>query len=387
MLKAIRLLDEAIARDSQFALAYCWAAIAHDNLYWFDLDHTPGRLELAKSCVRQALTLRPDLGEAHLAQALVFYHGNRDYAQARTHLEVARRSLPNSADVFSLSGYIDRRQGRWEDSLQNLRRAADLDPRNSKVLNDLSVLYDLLRRYDDKEALYDRAIAINPASTDNFQLLRAETELEKGNLMKSRQVLDQLPKRYDPDGSATAARISLSLYEGNTGAARAALEGCQYEQLVGGTGALLPRAWYDGQIARAQGDTSRMITAFNEARAKIEAKLRDDPESAFLHGTLAVIQAGLGQKEQSLGEGRRAVALRPIAEDAVDGPVASACLAMVCAWLGDTDSAMEQLIGLASRPGGPDYGQLKFDPAWKDVRPDPRFQKMLAQLEPAPQKP
>src|SRR6266404_1266191 len=51
ILKAIRLLDEAITRDSRFALAFCWAAIAHDNLYWFDLDHTPTRLELAKSCV------------------------------------------------------------------------------------------------------------------------------------------------------------------------------------------------------------------------------------------------------------------------------------------------------------------------------------------------
>ncbi len=157
LLRAIRLLDEAIARDGKFALAYCWAAIAHDNLYWFDYDHAAARLELAESCVRQALQLAPDLGEAHLAQALVSYHGHRDYARARQQLAIARRSLPNNAEVYSLTGYIDRREGKWDDSLRNLQRAAELDPRNFKVLGDLSVLYDLLRRYDDKEQLFDRA--------------------------------------------------------------------------------------------------------------------------------------------------------------------------------------------------------------------------------------
>src|SRR6202045_2150925 len=109
LLRGIRLLDEAIARDGKFALAYCWAAIAHDNLYWFDYDHAPARLELAESCVRQALQLAPDLGEAHLAQALVFYHGHRDYARARQQLAIAKRTLPNSAEVYSLTGYIHRR--------------------------------------------------------------------------------------------------------------------------------------------------------------------------------------------------------------------------------------------------------------------------------------
>src|SRR5437868_1612329 len=192
LLRGIRLLDEAIARDGKFALAYCWAAIAHDNLYWFDYDRAPARLQLAESCVRQALQAAPDLGEAHLAQALVYYHGHRDYQRARQQLAIARQMLPNSAEVFSLTGYIDRREGKWDDSLRNLQRAAELDPRNFKVLNDLSVLYDLLRRYDDKEKLFDRAIAINPAQIDYWQLLRAETDLEKGNLPNARQIFDHV---------------------------------------------------------------------------------------------------------------------------------------------------------------------------------------------------
>src|SRR5438067_2293416 len=382
LLRAVRLLDEAIARDGKFALAFCWAAIAHDNLYWFDYDRTPARLELAKSCVRQALQLAPELGEAHLAQALVFYHGYRDYARARQHHAVAQRSLPNNAEVCSLSGYIDRREGKWDDSLRNLQRAAQLDPRNFKVLSDLSVLYDLLRRYDDKEQLFDRAIAINPAQTDYWQLLRAETELEKGNLPNARKVFDHLPVDYDPDGSATAARINLFLYEGNAKAAQAALDACKHERLIDGTGSLLPRSFFAGQITRAEGDRAATSAPFNIARDEIGQKLRDDPDNGLLHGILCVSNAGLGRMEEAISEGKRAVELLPISNDAVDGPVALTRLAMAYAWLGETDRAIEQLEHLAKTSGGPDYGQLKFDPAWAALRGDPRFVKIIDQLQP-----
>ena len=381
LLRAIRLLDEAIARDGKFALAYCWAAIAHDNLYWFDYDHAGARLELAEACVRQALQLAPDLGEAHLAQALVFYHGHRDYARAREQLAIARRTLPNNAEVCSLTGYIDRREGKWNDSLTNLQRAAELDPRNLKVLNDLSVLYDMLRRYDDKERLFDRAIAINPAQTNYWQLLRGETELEKGNLPGAKQILDQLSAEYDPDGSATAARISLFLYEGNAQAAQAALDGCKNQGLIDDTGSLQPRSFFAGRIARARADGPGAMAAFETARDEIKAKLRDDPDNGLLHGILCLINAGLGEREESLAEGKRAVELRPIEKDAVDGPVALTRLAMARAWLGDKDAAIEGLSLVSSVPSGPDYGQLKFDPAWSSLRDDPRYVHIVTTLQ------
>ena len=384
LLRAIRLLDEAIARDNSFALAYCWAAIAHDNLFWFNLDHSPTRLELAKSCVRQALNLMPDLGEAHLAQALILYHGYRDYAQARQHLAIAARSLPNNADVYSLTGYIDRREGKWDEALQNLQRAAELDPRNFKVLSDLSVLFDLLRRYDDKEELIKRAIAINPTQTDYWQLIRGETELQKGNLPEAHQLADKLPPQYDPDGAATSARILIFLYGRNGEAARAALDACEHDELVDGTGSLVPRGFFGGQIYGSLGNLTQARTAFDTARDKIEQKLREDPENGLLHGVLCVINAGLSRREQALSEGRRAVELRPINKDAVDGPVVLTRLAMAEAWLRENDAAIEQLDYLSKIPGGPDYGQLKFDPAWDNLRGDARFAKIVDELQPRP---
>ena len=182
LLQAVRFLDEAIARDPNFALAYCWRTIAHDNLYWNGLDRTPARVELAQASAEKALALVPDLGDAHLAQALVYFHGKRDYTRAFQELALASRTLPNSGDVSYFAGVIARRQGHWDDSVRNLEKAVELDPLNPRNVNGLSVAYDLLRRYDEEAALFDRAAATNPSSRNYAQMVHAQIELEKGDL-------------------------------------------------------------------------------------------------------------------------------------------------------------------------------------------------------------
>jgi TolB-like protein/Tfp pilus assembly protein PilF len=384
VLRAVRLLDEAISRDPDFALAYCWITTAHDNLYWFGLDRTPARLAQAQATAQKALALAPDLGEAHLAQALVYYHGSRDYARALEELAMARRTLPNSAEVYSLGGWIAQRQGRWEDAVKNLEKAAELDPRNPKILNGLSVLYDLLRRYDDEVATFDRAVAANPSTRVYFEMQRAQVELEKGETKAARSLLSSLPAdyTYDPDGAATWTRINLALYENDPDSAAKILAGSRKEELVCGTGSIVPASFFEALIARARGDAAKASEAFAVARAKVEAQLGDQRDDALLLATLGLIDAGLSRKDDALREGRRAVELRPIEDDAVDGATVISSLAMIYAWVGEVDSAIERLAFLAKTPGGPHYGQLKYDPAWDDLRGDPRFAEIVNQLQP-----
>jgi serine/threonine protein kinase len=127
LFQAVSFLGQAIGRDPAFLLAYCKLAGAHDRLYLLGRDHTPGRLSLAAAAVKNALRLEPDSGDAHLASAQHLY-SNLDYDGARAEIGIARRTLPNNPRIFELSGYIDRRQGRWEESTRNFERALDLIP-------------------------------------------------------------------------------------------------------------------------------------------------------------------------------------------------------------------------------------------------------------------
>src|SRR5438552_6201295 len=163
--KAVHLLDQAIALDPAFLLAHCQLAYAHDFIYLWNFDHTETRLALAETSVRAAVRLQPDSGETHLAQATHFYWGYRDYDRAREELAKAQHVLPNNVQIFMFLGFIERRQGRWDEAIRNLERAVDLDPRNVERLWRLGEIYSSnLRRYGDAIAIVNRALALEPRS-------------------------------------------------------------------------------------------------------------------------------------------------------------------------------------------------------------------------------
>src|SRR5438477_554897 len=175
--QAAHLLEEAVTRDPHFLQAWCLLSRVHGVAYFRGHDHTPARLDLAYATVQAALRLQEDAGEAHLALANYYYHGFRDYGRARSELAIAQRTLPNSADVFRYTGFIDRREGHWEAAPRNLERAVELHPRNFFILQQLALTYQSQRRYTDEARTYDRALTIVP-SDPNTRILRALIALD-----------------------------------------------------------------------------------------------------------------------------------------------------------------------------------------------------------------
>src|SRR4029077_5382886 len=81
---------------------------------------------------------------------------------ALAELEVARQTLPNHPRIFRITGFIQRRQGRWEESTRNLERALELDPRSVNTLDNIADSYAALRRYAEQKSIYDRILTIEP---------------------------------------------------------------------------------------------------------------------------------------------------------------------------------------------------------------------------------
>src|SRR5437588_3137922 len=178
LFEAVRLLNQALQLDPAFALAHYQLAYAHDLLYFLGADHTPARLAMADAAIQSLLRLRPNSGEAHLAVAKHLYWGYLDYDRAREELAAAQRALPNEPISFLLLGYVDRRQGRWEESIKNMQHAFELDPRNILILQQISLSYRYLRRYDDMVAILDRALKLNPKDVP-ARIYRATVELDQ----------------------------------------------------------------------------------------------------------------------------------------------------------------------------------------------------------------
>ena len=215
--QAVDLLNQAVARDPSFLLAYCRLAEGHDALYFHDVDRTPNRLALAKAAIDAAFRLKPDSGEAHLALAAHLYFGYFDYDRARDELTIALRTLPNNARIFEWSAYIDRRENRWHDAVRNVERAVELDPRNVRILADAAVTYRFKRDYGQFRKIIDRLTTLEPNDIGS-PLWRAWVDVwERGDLRPVQAVVEKNFTAYGP------LRFGIALWGRNPVAADYAL--------------------------------------------------------------------------------------------------------------------------------------------------------------------
>jgi len=383
LLQAADLLNQAVARDPAFVEAYCQLAWTHDLLYLFGLDHTPARLALADAAVQAAFRLRPDAGEVHLAHAQNLYRGYLDYNGALAELEVARHSLPNDSRIFELTGYIQRRQGRWEESTRNLERAADLDPRNVDILQQIALSYADLRRYADEKLALDRALAIEPNDAE-MRETRASADFDwKADTRPLHQTIDSI-RATNPAAIPSIAGdwLNCALAERDAVAAKNALLGSGENPPLHDEAVHFNRPFITGLIARMMKNDDEAHAAFTAARAEQEKTVQAQPDYGPPLCVLGLIDAALGRKEEALREGRRAVELLPVQKDAINGPLMYAYFAMIAAWTGDKDLACEQLAIAIRYPSSLSYGRLKLLPFWDPLRGDPCFEKIVASLAP-----
>jgi TolB-like protein/predicted Ser/Thr protein kinase len=376
------LLNQAVAHDSSFFQAYCLLSHTHDLLYFFGFDRTPGRLALAESAIQEALRLRPDSGEAHLARAENLYRGYLNYDGALAELELARKSLPNDPMVFELKGYIERRRGNQQEALQSLERAVDLDPRNFFTLQQIAASYDLLQRYADEATMLERALAIKPDDLDT-KVARALMEVDwKADTRPLHRLIDEVLAKNSADVENVAdSWLICALAERDATAAKAALN-ASGENPFSDDVIQFNRPFVEGVIARMTNDTDKARSAFTAARAAQEKIVQDQPNYGPPLCVLGLIDAALGRKEDALREGRRAVELLPVEKDAINGVRMICYLAMIAAWAGDQDLACEQLEIAVNPPAPITYGQLKLLPFWDPLRGEPCFEKIVASLAP-----
>jgi tetratricopeptide (TPR) repeat protein len=295
-------------------------------------------------------------------------------------LELARQTLPNDPRVFLWKGLIERRQGRWEESIRNLERVIELDPRNFFTLEQVAGSYQTLRRYAEEKATWDRILAIEPSDAAT-RAARASVELNsKADTQTLHQAIDSIRATNPAEMPRIAdAWLFCALAERDAVAAKNALiaSGENPLNLVSNDNVRFNRPFFEGVIARMTKDDDKAQSAFTTARAEQEKIVQAQPNYGPALCALALIDAGLGQKEAALREGRRAVELLPPEKDAVDGSPMIKYLAMIAAWVGDKDLACEQLAVAIRLPSGLSYGQLKLLPFWDPVRGDPRFEKLV----------
>ena len=382
LLAAVRLLNEATSRDPNFLLAYCLLARSHELLYQLSFDHSPARCAMADEAVRNAVRIRPEAGETHLAEADYLYRCLLDYDRARTELVLAGNALPNNPRVFELTAYVDRRQSRWNESVSNLERALELDPRNTFMLAQVSLDYRWVRRYSDMAAALDRQLQLVPNDV-SAQLSRGSVDfLWQADLKPLHNAIEIIVTKTP----ARALDISYTWFN---------LAQCEHDPMAaagalavippegnGPDSVLFPRAWFEGWLARMRGDEAASQKAFTAARAEMERTVNEQVDYGPPLAVLGLIDALLGRKQEAIAEGRHACELVPLAKDSINATYMKSFLCLIYAWTGEKNLAVEDLTAIMKLPGYLSYGELRLHPFWDTLRDDPRFEQIVADLAP-----
>jgi tetratricopeptide (TPR) repeat protein len=138
-----------------------------------------------------------------------------------------------------------------------------------------------------------------------------------------------------------------------------------------------PKEYLEGALYTFVNDTEHARSAFQRARSVLEKAIEEGSDNASRHMTLALVLAGLGEKDAAIAEGKLAVALLPESQDALDGPKMTLGLAQIYAWTGENEAAFELLERSLTTPAGVTVSSLRLDPIWDRLRADARFEALI----------
>lgn len=377
LLEIERLCREAVGLDPAFALAWARMSYAHSFAYWNHINHSSEQIDTARIFAQKALDLQPDLPEAHLSMGYVYYWGHRDYSPALKEFKHAEEALPNNADVAAAIAFIHRRRGEWQDALEGLTRATELDPRNAHWLLEKGTTLAAFGRYEEAIASVDQSSAIRP----DMQLAisdKATCLVMLGRLKEARSVAASIKSNdmavyYE----LSFPKFFIEMFSHDFDAAQSFLHGApvtiRYADFV------IYRSLLVGEVFDARGDSSSARKAYKAAADELESLQKSKPDDPDVVGELGLAYAGMGRSSEALRDGQKAVDLMPLSKDAFDGPHYLIQLAQINARLGRASEAVEILKNVMSTVSGHFISPavLRLDPAWNPIRNDPRFQELF----------
>lgn len=170
MEEAIKLFNLAAERDPNFALAYSGLADVHILIVRFGKIPAQTAYQKAEEYAVKALALDPDLAEARVSLAMSRYRRNKDTAEAERNFRRAIELNPSLATAHHWYSLVLSESGRLDESLREMKTAAELDPRSVVIHFGVGTIYHKLKQYDDAIVYFDKAIEIDNGFVSAYTL-------------------------------------------------------------------------------------------------------------------------------------------------------------------------------------------------------------------------
>jgi len=314
---------QAVARDTNFALAYARLAYSQLFRHWLISNLTSAELAEVKSHIDRALAIAPALADAHLALALFHYWGHRDYDPALSELDRVVELQPNNANAQSFYAAIYRRRGEWKQSLAADERAAELDPRDPQIPTEIGVTCNSLRRWGDAEHAFRRALALDPHNALAAVYLARTYVNSAGDVRRAKQAYEGVPAesrthRWLGQGVSTMIdeRVYLDVLERHFADALKAWDTLPMNAPEERLRQLEARIGI--QVIAGQGEVAK--SECEQARALLEARLAERSEDRASMVALAWVYVCLGRSADAVRVAKQAADSLPVEKECACRP-------------------------------------------------------------------
>jgi len=205
---SLELYQEAIRKAPRYAPAYagealCYAVMATDSV--LPADQTSAQ---AVDAANAAITLDPNVAEAHAALGLIAWAIHFDWATGDMELSRAVALDPTFATAHQWRAMSLLYTGHRSESRAEIIRALEIDPVSMPLLGDDGMISYYSRRYDEAIEKARKMLAMDPAFR-NAHLLLGDALEAKGDWAGAEREFQTVARAStgDSEGSAHLARL------------------------------------------------------------------------------------------------------------------------------------------------------------------------------------
>jgi TolB-like protein/DNA-binding winged helix-turn-helix (wHTH) protein/Flp pilus assembly protein TadD len=202
LLQAKSHFEKAVQADPNYARA--WAALA--GTYFvarYENVELPNAIQNWGDAAERAVTLAPDLAEAHLRAAQYYMHG-KDSSQAQTHFARAQALDPNDPLVLGMSMTHAVSAGRMEEAVEIQKRVVAIDPLSATNRGNLGGLLMMTGHLPEAQAELERALELSPTLPSTRANI-ADVLILQGRPDEALKAIARLPEGYARDQRFTLA--------------------------------------------------------------------------------------------------------------------------------------------------------------------------------------
>jgi TolB-like protein/tetratricopeptide (TPR) repeat protein len=378
---SIEMYEKATDLDQSFYQAYANLARAQAGYYWYYFDHSSERVAKAKEAADKAFQINSEAPEVHTALGYYYYWCMLNYEQALQHFTMALEKQPKNSAILEGIAYVKRRQGRMDETAENLKLASELDPRSNMITFNLGETYALLRNYKEAEKWYDRALFSDPEYERAYSW-KTRLFINQGDTKEARQVLEEASRALRIVNSSLTIYpwVLVDIFEGKYEEALKRLSS-ESSQAYSEQFYFISKASLAAQIYGLMNNPQLEKSNYESAVKFLEDKIKQDPEDSRYYSALGIAYAGLGRKKEPIRAAEKATEILPISKEAYRGTFRAKDLAQVYTMVGEYDKAFDQIEYLLSIPGEMSIPLLSIDRVWAPLRSLPRFQKLVDKFQ------